>query len=218
MLTGVPDSAVSEVLLGVLAQSGWGKGWAVLCGGWEESQGLLGLLEGEEEGQGGGGARWRVLDLSHSAHDDTQILDLLQRRLAGEGPAAAPWALLLGVDPQCAAAVLRGALRLGLSPPRVRWVLGRPLRPDGLQNFGLPLGLLAYGQVQRHPLDSYLRDALQLFSRAVAAAAALRPQVALLGSPLDCRHRREGQEEEPEEEQEEEQQEGTPRPGPYLTR
>lgn len=163
----------------------------VLCGGWEESRPLLDGLEG-------GGP---VLDLSGWAHDDTQVLDFLSRHLVRNGSAPL-WALLLGTDPQCAAVVLRAAQRLGLTLPRVQWVLGQPLRPDALQAIGLPLGLLAYGQVQRHPLVSYLRDGLQLFSRAVAAAAELRPELALLGTPLDCHHQGE--------------QEGPPLPGPGL--
>lgn len=207
MLSGVPDSVLSEVLLTVLSGSGsgpgsrWGEVWVVLCGGWEESGLLLDGLEG-------GGA---VLDLSDWAHDDTQVLDFLSRHLVRNGSAPL-WALLLGNDPQCAAAVLRAAQRLGLTLPRVQWVLGRPLRPDALQAIGLPLGLLAYGQVQRHPLDAYLRDSLQLFSRAVAAAAHLRPELALLGTPLDCHHQGE--------QQEQKDQEGLPRPGPglYLSR
>lgn len=208
MLSGVPDSVLSEVLLTVLSGSGsgWEEVWVVLCGGWEESILLLDGLEG-------GG---RVLDLSGWAHDDTQVLDFLSRHLVQNGSVPL-WALLLGSDPQCAAAVLRGAQRLGLTLPSVQWVLGRPLRPDALQAIGLPLGLLAYGQVQRHPLDAYLKDGLQLLSRAVAAAAELRPELALLGTPLDCHHQGEQQGQ-----QEQEEQQEMPRPGPgpglYLSR
>lgn len=175
--------------------------WVVLCGGWEESGLLLDGLEG-------GGP---VLDLSGWAHDDTQVLDFLSQHLVQNGSAPL-WALLLGSDPQCAAAVLRAAQRLDLTLPRVQWVLGRPLWPDALQAIGLPLGLLAYGQVQRYPLDAYLRDGLQLFSRAVAAAADVRPELALLGTPLDCHHQRE----QPNQEEQEGRQ--GPAPGLYLSR
>lgn len=190
MLTGVPESGLSDVLLTVLQRSGWQEGTAVLCRGWEESRGLLRLLDSqtEESWDGGGGASWHlraILNLTQSAHDDTQIHDFLSRHF-GQNQSSPVSVLLFGADPLCAAAVLRSAQDLGLTLPMVHWVLGQPLSPDALHAIGLPLGLLAYGEVERKPLDFYVRDALQLIGRAVAAAAALRPDLALLQNTVNC--------------------------------
>lgn len=190
MVTGVPESALSELLLTVLRRSGWREATAVLCEGWEEAQGLLQLLDGRSGASwdGGGGVTWRLralLNLTQSAHDDTQIHDFLSRHFrAAQAPPAS--VLLFGADPQCAAAVLRSAQDLGLTLPMMHWVLGQPLSPDALHAIGLPLGLLAYGEVGRKPLDFYIRDALQLVARAVAAATVVRPDLALIQNMVNC--------------------------------
>ncbi|XP_041647279.1 glutamate receptor ionotropic, NMDA 3B-like [Cheilinus undulatus] len=192
MLTGVPESSLSDVLLTVLRRSGWREGTAVLCRGWEESGGLLQLLNDQSTGGApwdvGGGATWRlraVLNLTQSSHDDTQIHDFLSRHFVQNQSMPAS-VLLFGADPQCAAAVLRSAHDLGLTLPMMHWVLGQPLSPDALHAIGLPLGLLAYGEVQRKPLDYYVRDALQLLTRAIATATMVRPDLALIQNMVNC--------------------------------
>lgn len=180
MLTGVPESSLSNLLLTVLQRSGWREGTVVLCQGWEEAQGLLQLLNG--------GVTWHLralLNLTQSYHDDTQIHDFLSQHFRQNQPSPAS-VLLFGADPQCAAAVLRSAQDLGLTLPMVHWVLGQPLSPDALHAIGLPLGLLAYGQVDRKPLEFYIRDALQLITRAVATATVVRPDLALIQNMVNC--------------------------------
>ncbi|XP_053709205.1 glutamate receptor ionotropic, NMDA 3B [Synchiropus splendidus] len=180
MVTAVPESGLSELLLTVLRRSGWREGTAVLCQGWEEAQGLLQLLEA--------GVTWQLsalLNLTQSSHDDTQIHEFLSQHFRRNRPPPSS-VLLFGADPQCAAAVLRSAQDLGLTLPVMHWVLGQPLSPDALHAIGLPLGLLAYGQVERKPLDFYIRDALQLISRAVAAATVVRPDLALIQNMVNC--------------------------------
>ncbi|KAG7232461.1 hypothetical protein INR49_008839 [Caranx melampygus] len=190
MMAGVPESSLSDLLLTVLQRSGWREGTVVLCQGWEEARGLLRLLEGRSSASwdGGGGLTWHpraLLNLTRSAHDDTQIHDFLSRHFRQNPPAPAT-VLLFGTDLQCAAAVLRSAQDLGLTLPMVHWVLGQPLNPDALHTIGLPLGLLAYGQVDRKPLEFYIRDALRLISRAVAAATVVRPDLALIQNMVNC--------------------------------
>ncbi|XP_044056880.1 LOW QUALITY PROTEIN: glutamate receptor ionotropic, NMDA 3B [Siniperca chuatsi] len=192
MLMGVPESGLSDLLLSVLQRSGWREGTAVLCRGWEESRGLLRLLNDQRGSgaswDGGGGTTWHlhaVLNLTQSAHDDTQIHDFLSRHFRQNQPSPAS-VLLFGADPQCAAAVLRSAQDLGLTLPMVHWVLAQPISPDALHAIGLPLGLLAYGEVDRKPLDFYVRDALQLITRAVAAATVVRPDLALIQNMVNC--------------------------------
>ncbi|XP_068999947.1 glutamate receptor ionotropic, NMDA 3B isoform X1 [Embiotoca jacksoni] len=190
MVTGVPESGLSNLLLTVLQRSGWTEGTAVLCRGWEESRGLLRLLDHRDGASwsGGGEVTWHLralLNLTQSAHDDTQIHDFLSRHFRQSQPPPAS-VLLFGADPQCAAAVLRSAQDLGLTLPMVHWVLGQPLSPEALHAIGLPLGLLAYGEVDRKPLDFYVRDALQLITRAVAAATVVRPDLALIQNMVNC--------------------------------
>lgn len=190
MMAGVPESSLSDLLLTVLQRSGWREGTVVLCQGWEEARGLLRLLEGRSSAswEGGGGLTWHpraLLNLTRSSHDDTQIHDFLSRHFRQNPPAPAT-VLLFGTDLQCAAAVLRSAQDLGLTLPMVHWVLGQPLNPDALHTIGLPLGLLAYGQVDRKPLEFYIRDALRLIGGAVAAATVVRPDLALIQNMVNC--------------------------------
>ncbi|XP_036971132.1 glutamate receptor ionotropic, NMDA 3B isoform X1 [Acanthopagrus latus] len=193
MVMGVPESGLSDLLLTVLQRSGWREGTAVLCRGWEESQGLLQFLGGQSGSgapRGGeGGATWHlraILNLTQSAHDDTQIHDFLSQHFSTQNEPSPASVLLFGSDPLCAAAVLRSAQDLGLTLPMVHWVLGQPLSPDALHAIGLPLGLLAYGEVEKKPLDFYIRDALQLVTRAVAAATMVRPDLALIQNMVNC--------------------------------
>lgn len=189
MVTGIPESGLSDLLLTVLQRSGWREGTVVLCQGWEEAQGLLQLLD-HRSGSLDSRSRitWHLralLNLTQSAHDDTQIHDFLSQHFRQNQPPPAS-VLLFGADPQCAAAVLRSAQNLGLTLPMVHWVLGQPLSPDALHAIGLPLGLLAYGQVERKPLDFYIKDGLQLITRAIAAATAVRPDLALIQTMVNC--------------------------------
>lgn len=192
MVTGVLQSELSDVLLMVLQRSGWREGTAVLCQGWEDSGGLLQLLAGQSRNEAslvdGGGASWRlraVLNLTQSTQDNSQIHDFLYRHFR-QNQSSPVSVLLFGSDPLCAAAVLRSAQDLGLTLPMVHWVLGQPLSPDALHTIGLPLGLLAYGKVERKSLEYYVRDALQLVTRAVTAATKVRPDLALIQNTVNC--------------------------------
>ncbi|KAK7889878.1 hypothetical protein WMY93_025438 [Mugilogobius chulae] len=188
MVKGVPESGLSNLLLSVLKRSGWREGTVVLCRGWEEARGLLELLNDRTDVSWGSSNSWHLralLNLTQSAHDDTQIHDFLSRHFRHAQPAPAS-VLLFGADPQCAAAVLHSAQDLGLTLPMVHWVLGQPLSPDALQAIGLPLGLLAYGEVEQKPLDFYIRDALQLLSRAITTATMIRPDLALIQNMVNC--------------------------------
>uniref|UniRef100_A0A8C8M691 Glutamate receptor n=1 Tax=Oncorhynchus tshawytscha TaxID=74940 RepID=A0A8C8M691_ONCTS len=173
MVTRIPPSGLSELLLAVLQRSGWQERMAVLH-------------------LGCGANRWQLralLNLTRAGPAESQIQDFLSEHFRGQGPSQIPppaAVLLFGGDPECAAAVLRSAQDLGLMLPMVHWVLGYPLSPDALHSIGLPLGLLAYGEVERKPLDFYIRDALQLVGRAVSAATVVRPDLALIQNMVNC--------------------------------
>lgn len=187
MMTGVPPSGLAELLLVVLRRSGWREGMAVLCQGWEEV-GMLELLGPVGAPEWPGDSQWHLratLDLSRTTPDEEEISDFLSRHLLQAEPPPAS-VLLFGSDPQCAASVLRSAHELGLTLPAVHWIMGYPLSPDMLHTIGLPLGLLAYGEVDHKPLDYYIRDALQLVNRAVAAATVVRPDLALIQNMVNC--------------------------------
>ncbi|XP_076129561.1 glutamate receptor ionotropic, NMDA 3A, partial [Alosa pseudoharengus] len=187
MMTGVPPSGLAELLRAVLWRSGWREGMAVLCQGWEET-GMLELLGPVGAPVWPGDTHWHLrasLDLSHAVQEDAEIADFLSRHLQQAEPPPAS-VLLFGSDPQCAASVLRCAHALGVTLPAVHWIMGYPLSPDMLHTIGLPLGLLAYGEVDRKPLDFYISDALQLVTRAVAAATVVRPDLALIQNMVNC--------------------------------
>ncbi|XP_066518494.1 glutamate receptor ionotropic, NMDA 3B [Hoplias malabaricus] len=198
MTTRLPPSGLAELLLTVLLREGWHGGAVVLCPGAEDS----GILEHlQQRGRKGlDGARWHLwetLDLTHlqgaglSREDgvqDTQqqdeVLELLSDLLSRTPSALASSILLLGSDPQCVASVLRGASQL--TQHHAHWIMGFPLSLDGLHSLGSPLGLLAYGEVNRKPLNFYIRDALQLVGRAITAAITVRPDLALVHRTASC--------------------------------
>ncbi|TSM94680.1 Glutamate receptor ionotropic, NMDA 3A [Bagarius yarrelli] len=186
MMTRVPTSDLAELLITVLQHSGWHEGMAVLCQGWEEA-GLLDLLK-LHSNTAKGNTHWNLraaLNLSGSSLDQKGISDFLEQHFSlDQHPPSS--VLLLGSDPQCASAVLRSAHDLGLTLPSIHWIMGYPLSPDALHSIGLPLGLLAYGEVDRKPLDFYIRDTLELVSRAVAAATLVRPDLALIQNMVNC--------------------------------
>lgn len=187
MMTGVPPSGLAELLLSVLRRSGWQEGMAVLCQGWEDA-GMLELLGPIGAPVWPGDSQWHLrasLDLSHAVQEEAEIADFLSQHLQQADPPPAS-VLLFGSDPQCAASVLRTAHELGLTLPAVHWIMGYPLSPEMLHTIGLPLGLLAYGEVDRKPLEFYISDALQLVTRAVSAATVVRPDLALIQNMVNC--------------------------------
>uniref|UniRef100_A0A673J4A8 Glutamate receptor n=1 Tax=Sinocyclocheilus rhinocerous TaxID=307959 RepID=A0A673J4A8_9TELE len=185
MTTRIPPSGLVELLLAVLQRSGWEESMAVLCQGWEDA-GLLDLLKLTNSGWGP--SHWHLraaLNLSHSTPHMANISDFLSEHFNQDlSPAAS--VLLFGADPECASSILRSAHDLGLTLPTVHWIMGHPLSPDALHSIGLPLGLLAYGEVDHKPLDYYIRDALQLVNRAVTAATVVRPDLALIQNMVNC--------------------------------
>ncbi|XP_027440999.2 LOW QUALITY PROTEIN: glutamate receptor ionotropic, NMDA 3B [Zalophus californianus] len=122
-----------------------------------------------------------VLDLSRPDADDAG----LQARLAPlgappGGSAPAPAAVLLGCGPARARQVLQAV------PPGPHWLLGTPLSADMLPTEGLPLGLLALGEVGRPPLEATVQDAVELVVRALGSAAQAEPERALLLTTASC--------------------------------
>ncbi|XP_026077830.1 glutamate receptor ionotropic, NMDA 3A-like [Carassius auratus] len=186
MTTGIPPSGLVELLLAVLQRGGWEESMAVLCQGWEDA-GLLDLLKLHSRSSWGP-SHWHLraaLNLSHSTPHTANISDFLSEHFNQDHSPPAS-VLLFGADPECASSVLRSAHDLGLTLPTVHWIMGHPLSPDALHSIGLPLGLLAYGEVDRKPLDYYIRDALQLVNRAVTAATVVRPDLALIQNMVNC--------------------------------
>ncbi|KAL6471691.1 hypothetical protein MHYP_G00203410 [Metynnis hypsauchen] len=197
MTTRVPPSGLAELLLAVLVREGWQGGAAVLCPGSEDS----GILEHlQQQGRIGlNGAHWHLwetLNLSHRQraadsreeedNGQEEVTELLSQLLSRTPSALASSILLFGSDPECMATVLRGASQLSLTLHPTHWIMGFPLSLDALHSIGSPLGLLAYGEVNRKPLNFYIRDALQLIGRAVFAATAIRPDLALIQNVVNC--------------------------------
>ncbi|XP_026864336.2 glutamate receptor ionotropic, NMDA 3B isoform X2 [Electrophorus electricus] len=199
MTTHVPPSGLAQLLLAVLVKGGWQGGTAVFC----PSRGETAILEQlQHQGRlGVDGAHWHLwetLNLFHqnravaSPEEEEQeggleeVTELLSQLLSRSPSSLASNVLLFGSDPECVAKVLQGAVRLGLTLPLARWTMGFPLSLDALHSIGSPLGLLAYGEVNRKPLNFYIRDSLQLIGRAVFAATMVRPDLALIQNMVNC--------------------------------
>nr|XP_033499032.1 glutamate receptor ionotropic, NMDA 3B isoform X2 [Epinephelus lanceolatus] len=211
MSARVPPSTLGSLLLAVLqgregdrdrgsrGEGSWG-GAAVICPGWEEGgDGLLSHLQAHSGSNwhlwdiinltiisgGGGDRRGEASEEKKEDQREEEALKILSTRFL-RSPSPISSVLLLGSDPECLSSVLRAAQRLAPTLPALQWIMGYPLSPDSLHTLGGPLGLLAYGEVGRKPISFYIRDALQLIGRAVAAATMVRPDLALIQNMVNC--------------------------------
>lgn len=208
MSARVPPSTLGSLLLAVLqgkegdkgspGEGTWG-GAAVICPGWEE--GGDGLLSNLQTHSGSNWHLWDIINLTRISEGgdrrgeaseerredqrEEEALKILSTRFL-RSPSPISSVVLLGSDPECVSSVLRAAQRMAPSLPALQWIMGFPLSPDSLHTLGGPLGLLAYGEVGRKPISFYIRDALQLISRAFSAAAAVRPELALIQNMVNC--------------------------------
>lgn len=171
-----PLETLLDVLVAVLRAHAWEDVSLVLCRV-RDPAGLVALWTARA-----GRAPKLVLDLSRPDTGDGE----LQARLAPMGAptggsAPAPVAILLGCSPARARQVLQAV------PPGPRWLLGTPLSAEALPTDGLPLGLLALGEVARPPLEAAIHDAVELVARALGSAARAEPERALLPAAVGCK-------------------------------
>ncbi|KAK2542266.1 hypothetical protein Q9233_000358 [Columba guinea] len=167
-----------DVLASVLRADGWQEASLVLCHPWDVSS-FLSLWARRSQL-----SLRTVLDLGY-LEEPGATLYLRQR---GERlRALSSPVLLLGCDLRRARLIFQAAKEL---PQELRWVLGSPLSAGELQSEGLPLGLLAFGELSRPPLELLVQDAVELVAQAIASAARVRPDPALLQTTVNCHARR----------------------------
>lgn len=175
-----------EVLASILQANDWHETSLVLCHPWDVS-GFLGLWARRTQL-----LLRTVLDLGYL--DEPRASRYLRQRGERLKALSSP-VLVLGCDLRHARLLFRVVEQSGLLPQEFHWILGSPLRAGELQTEGLPLGLLAFGEVGRPPLEPFVQDAVELVSRAIASAAAVRPDLALVPTTVNCNGRlREGTE------------------------
>ena len=170
-----------DVVASVLQAHDWQETSLVLCHPWDVS-GFLGLWARRSHL-----FLRSVLDLGYL--DEPGVAQHLQRHQERLRALSSP-ALVLGCDMRRARLVFRAAEASGLPLQDFHWMLGSPLSAGELQTEGLPLGLLAFGEPSRPPLELFLQDAVQLVSRAVASAAHARSDLARLQTTVNCKDRR----------------------------
>ncbi|XP_054254422.1 glutamate receptor ionotropic, NMDA 3B [Indicator indicator] len=171
-----------DVLVSILQANDWQETSLVLCHPWDLS-GFLDLWAHRSQL-----FLRTVLDLGYL--DEPGAARYLQQHGDRFRTLSSP-VLVLGCDLRRARILFRAAEELGLLPQDFHWVLGSPLSASELQTEGLPLGLLAYGEVNRPPLELFIQDMVGLVSQAIARAARIRPDPALLQTTANCsdRHR-----------------------------
>lgn len=175
-----------DVLVSVLQANDWQETNLVLCHPWDIS-GFLSLWARRSQL-----FLRTVLDLGYL--DEPGAARYLRQHGERFRALSSP-VLVLGCDLRRARLIFQAAKESGLLLQEFHWVLGSPLSAGELQTEGLPLGLLAYGEVDRPPLELFIQDAVELVSRAIASAARVRPDLALLQTTVNCndRHRAGGE-------------------------
>ncbi|KFV61655.1 Glutamate receptor ionotropic, NMDA 3B, partial [Dryobates pubescens] len=169
-----------DVLVSILQANDWQETSLVLCHPWDVS-GFLDLWAQRSQ------LFFRtILDLGYL--DGPGATRYLQQHGDRFRTLSSP-ALVLGCGLPRARLLFRAAEELGLLPQDFHWMLGSPLTASELQTEGLPLGLLAYGEVNRPPLELFIQDVVGLVSQAIASAARVRPDPALLQTTVNCNGR-----------------------------
>ncbi|KAG8126905.1 hypothetical protein E2320_021965 [Naja naja] len=161
-----------DLLVTIFHANRWQEVTLVLCQAWDASA---------------------FVDLwtSHAHLEKTVVIDLsfleereaarhLRRHLEEYRELPGP-ALLFGCNAPFSQLIFQMAKELGVTQ-QFHWVLGQPQNVDALQTEGLPLGLLAFGEVDRPSLEYFIQDAIMLVSRAISRAVYIRPDLALIQS------------------------------------
>lgn len=76
--------------------------------------------------------------------------------------------------------------KLGLVLPDYHWIIGDSQNVEELRTEGLPMGLMAHGQMRPPALDYYVQDSLEFIARAVGSAATVSPELALIPGITNC--------------------------------
>ncbi|NWX14484.1 NMD3B protein, partial [Aegotheles bennettii] len=170
-----------DVLVSILQANDWQETSLVLCHPWDVS-GFLSLWARRSHL-----FLRTVLDLGYLG--EPRATRYLQQHGERFKALSSP-VLVLGCDLQRARLIFHVAEELGLLLQDFHWVLGSPLSASELQTEGLPLGLLAYGELNRPPLELLVQDMVELVSQAIASAARVRPDLALRPTMVNCNDRR----------------------------
>ncbi|KAJ6664299.1 hypothetical protein lerEdw1_008518 [Lerista edwardsae] len=165
-----------DLLGNIFRSNNWHDVTLLLCRAWDVS-GFLDVWTSHAELE-----RTAVVDLSFLA--ETDFARHLRRHLEEFRELPGP-ALLFGCDTHLSQLVFRTAKDLGVMQ-EFHWVLGQPQNVEELQTEGLPLGLLAYGEVDRPSLEQFIQDAVELVARAISCAVYIRPDLTLIQSMVNC--------------------------------
>uniref|UniRef100_A0A8B9G8C1 Glutamate receptor n=1 Tax=Amazona collaria TaxID=241587 RepID=A0A8B9G8C1_9PSIT len=166
-----------DVVVSILQANDWHETHLVLCHPWDVS-GFLSLWAHRSQL-----LLRTILDLGYL--DEHRASRHLQQHREHFRALSSP-VLVLGCDLQRARLVFRMAEESGLLPQELHWVLGSPLSTSELQTEGLPLGLLAYGELNPPPLELFIQDAVELVSRAIGSASRTRPGPTVLHTAVNC--------------------------------
>ncbi|XP_053228546.1 glutamate receptor ionotropic, NMDA 3B [Podarcis raffonei] len=165
-----------ELLANIFRSNKWREVTLVLCQAWDVPA-FVDLWSSYAELE-----RTAVVDLSFL--EEKEAARLLRRHLEEYRELPGP-ALLFGCNAHHSQLVFRTARDLGVLQ-EFHWVLGQPQNVDELRTEGLPLGLLAYGEVGRPSLEQFVHDAVELVSRAISRAVYVRPDLALIQNMVNC--------------------------------
>ncbi|XP_069733944.1 glutamate receptor ionotropic, NMDA 3B isoform X2 [Phaenicophaeus curvirostris] len=170
-----------DVLVSILQANNWQETSVVLCHPWDISS-FLDLWAHRSQL-----LLRAILDLGYL--DKPGATSYLQQQHGERFQALSSPVLVLGCGLRHAQLIFQAAEESGLLLQDFHWVLGSPLSAGELRTQGLPLGLLAYGEVNRPPLELFIQDAVELVSRAFASAAYAHPELAVLQTMENCNDR-----------------------------
>lgn len=178
--------SLMEILNSVLQNNSWEELAVITCHPWESTI-ILDYVTANTSIE-----THEILNI-HSL-DDADVGTYLNRHFNTIKNPQIPL-LLHGCDAQRSSLVFQAAKDYGLEPLEFHWLVGQPLNVEEMQTDGLPPGLLAYGEVSRPSLETFLRDAVDLVTKAISSAVQVRPDLALIQTMINCNDKQTSQNE-----------------------
>ncbi|TRY72773.1 hypothetical protein DNTS_006267 [Danionella cerebrum] len=174
-----PETSQADLIFSLLAMNSWFDVSLLMCQQINISDFVFLLHNNSRFSLG------TVLKISTNSSSKSDFHTFLQSQLESIKDSTSTM-VTFGCDIRDLKRIFATITKFGLIMPDYHWIIGDSQNVEELRTEGLPMGLLAHGQMDEPSLDHYVQDALELVARAVGSAAVVSPELALIPATTNC--------------------------------